>query len=388
MPVAPGAFRLAEKRAMSPFKLAFWRNWRRPPAPRFDTETGPLEGPRAALVCTRDSKTSGELCAILGKRGYATEVHRNPWAARYSARRNLPDLAVIDWHLGDISAAKLTSTLCSANGGRTCSILALVPANKSSSLVTILELGAHDFVMTPVDPALLATRLSLIEARYRELEQMRARQEGLNQEYQRLLIATGGLGDGLWDLDLSTETVHFSDRWKDMLGYAPDEIEDNLESWLNRVHAEDLTRLRAIIDASIAGEVSVIEQRYRMMTKGGDYRWMLTRGEVVKDADDRAIRVVGRQTDVHGEDESREAMRTSGLQDPLTRLPNRAVLMDRLRHAFARAERDAEQGFAVLFFDLDRFKNVNDSLGHLHGDQLLRAIAERVENACRPAATM
>jgi diguanylate cyclase (GGDEF)-like protein/PAS domain S-box-containing protein len=373
---------------MSPFNLAFWRMWRRAPAPRFVPDTGSVEGPREALICTRNSKISGDLCAILGERGYTTSVHRNPWAARYAARRNVPDLAVIDWQLGDISAAKLTSTLGTANGNRTCSILALVPANKSDSLVTILELGVHDFVMVPVDPALLATRLSLIEARFRELAQMRALQVGIKDEYQRFLIATGGLGDGVWDLDLATETVHLSNRWKEMLGFAPHEIEDSLESWLNRVHQEDLTRLRAIIDASIAGEVSVIEQRYRMMTKGGDYRWMLTRGEVVKDADGRAIRVVGRQTDVDGEDESREAVRTSGLQDPLTRLPNRTVLMDRLRHAFARAERDPEQGFAVLFFDLDRFKNVNDSLGHLHGDQLLRSIAERVENACRPGDTV
>jgi diguanylate cyclase (GGDEF)-like protein len=115
---------------------------------------------------------------------------------------------------------------------------------------------------------------------------------------------------------------------------------------------------------------------------------MLTRGEVVKDAESKATRVVGRQTDVDQEDETREAVRTSGLQDALTRLPNRAVLVDRLRHAFARAQRDPEQGFAVLFFDLDRFKNVNDSLGHLHGDQLLRKIAERVEKACRPGDTV
>jgi diguanylate cyclase (GGDEF)-like protein len=157
---------------------------------------------------------------------------------------------------------------------------------------------------------------------------------------------------------------------------------------LSRVHTEDLTRLRAIIDASIAGEVTVIEQRYRMLLKSGSYRWMLTRGEVVKDVEGKAIRVVGRQTDVDDDDEAREAARTSGLQDPLTRLPNRAVLMDRLRHAFARAHRDPEQGFALLFFDLDRFKNVNDSLGHLHGDQLLRDIAERVEHACRPGDTV
>jgi diguanylate cyclase (GGDEF)-like protein/PAS domain S-box-containing protein len=371
---------------MAPF-FDFWRKRKDPPK-----ADGPALGPsearqREVLVCTRDADLGTRVCDLLSRRGYNPSMHRNPWAARYAAKRHTPDLAIIDWHLGQQSAAKLASTLYSTNG-HGCSIVALVPQGQSESLVNILDIGVNDFVMLPFDPTLLATRLSLIETRLRELDEIRSLQDEIREEYQRFLIATGGLGDGIWDLDLSTESVHFSRRWKEMLGYGPDEIEDSLESWLSRVHPEDLTRLRAIIDASIAGEVTVIEQRYRIRDKNGNYRWMLTRGEVVKNGAGKAIRVVGRQTDVDEDDESQEAARTSGLQDPLTRLPNRAVLVDRLRHAFARAQRDPEQGFAVLFFDLDRFKNVNDSLGHLHGDQLLRAIAERVERACRPGDTV
>jgi diguanylate cyclase (GGDEF)-like protein/PAS domain S-box-containing protein len=373
---------------MAPFRFDFWRKRSDSPPPEGIVTSSPGGGRREVLVCTRDDDLGNDLHDLLSERGYTPSVHRNAWAARYAARRDVPDLAIIDWNLGQQTAAKLVSTLYSSNGTQLCSILALVPLGQPDTLVKILELGVNDFLMLPLDTTLLASRLSLIETRLRELDEMRALQDEIRQEYQRFLIATGGIGDGVWDLDLLTETVHFSDRWKEMLGYSPDEIEDELESWLSRVHPEDLTRLRAIIDASIEGEVTVIEQRYRMQVKSGEYRWMLTRGEVVKDAESKAIRVVGRQTDVDQEDESREAVRTSGLQDALTRLPNRAVLVDRLRHAFARAQRDPEQSFAVLFFDLDRFKNVNDSLGHLHGDQLLRRIAERVEKACRPGDTV
>jgi len=373
---------------MAPFRFDFWRKQSDPPTPEGQGASSTNGEGREALVCTRDAELGNDLCDLLSERGYSPSVHRNPWAARYATRRNVPDLAIIDWHIGQQSAAKLVSTLYSPSGSQPCSILGLVTQGQPDTLVKILELGVNDFVMLPLDRTLLATRLSLIETRLRELDEMRSLQDEIRQEYQRFLIATGGIGDGVWDLNLLTETVHFSDRWKEMLGYGPDEIEDDIESWLSRVHPEDLTRLRAIIDASIAGEVTVIEQRYRIQLKSGEYHWMLTRGEVVKDEESKAIRVVGRQTDVDQEDESREAVRTSGLQDALTRLPNRAVFVDRLRHAFARAQRDPEQGFAVLFFDLDRFKNVNDSLGHLHGDQLLRRIAERVEKACRPGDTV
>ena len=300
---------------MAPFNFGFWRKRQDSSLPAGRATPSPDGRGREVLVCTRDTNLGSELSSLLSERGYSPSVHRNPWAARYSARRNGPDLAIIDWHLGQQSAAKLSSTLFTSNGTRSCSILALVPQGQPDMLVKILELGVNDFVMLPLDRTLLASRLSLIETRLRELDEIRSLQHKIKQEYQRFLIATGGLGDGVWDLDLATETVHFSDRWKEMLGYTSDEIEENLESWLSRVHPEDLTRLRAIIDASIAGEVTVIEQRYRIQVKNGEYRWMLTRGEVVKDADGKAIRVVGRQTDVDQEDESKEAVRSSGLQD-------------------------------------------------------------------------
>ncbi len=343
---------------------------------------------REAMICTRDHAIGKELSELLAERGYDCSSHRNPLAVRFAANRTPPDVVVIDWRIGESNAIKLASTLNSSPDSHVTSILALVPSAESDALGKILELGFNDFVMLPLDRAVLAARLSMIESRMREVNQMQALQKDIRQDYQRFLIASGGIGDGIWDLDLATETVHLSDRWKEMLGYRSDEIEDTLEGWLSRVHPEDLTRLRVIIDASIAGEVSVIEQRYRMQVKSGDYRWMLTRGEVVKNEDGKAVRIVGRQTDVDEEDESREAVRTSGLQDSLTRLPNRTVLVDRMHHAFARAQRDPEQGFAVLFFDLDRFKNVNDSLGHIIGDKLLRAIAKRVEKACRPGDTV
>jgi diguanylate cyclase (GGDEF)-like protein/PAS domain S-box-containing protein len=373
---------------MTPFNIDFWRRQHDHSVPEGHSDASRVADGREVLVCTRDADLGDELSSLLTERGYSPTVHGNPWTARYSARRHTFDLAIIDWHLGEQNAARLTSTLYAADGARSCSILALVPQGSPDTLVKILELGVNDFLMLPLDRPLLVTRLSLIESRLREIDEMRFLQDEIRKEYQRFLIATGGVGDGVWDLDLATETVHFSERWKEMLGYRPEEIEDSLENWLSRVHPEDLSRLRAVIDASIAGEVTVIEQKYRIQLKNGDYRWMLTRGEVVEDGAGNAVRVVGRQTDIDQEDESRDAVRTSGLQDPLTGLPNRTVLMDRLRHAFARAKRDPEQGFALLFFDLDRFKNVNDSLGHLHGDRLLQAIADRVERACRPGDTV
>jgi len=356
--------------------------------PQPGPEAAAEDGRREIFICSRDSELSDELMSLLADRGHHCTLHRNPWAARTAARRSLPDLVAIDWRLGEQAATKLASALIKTNEDHLCSILALVPADQPDHLRTILELGVSDFLTLPLDDNQLKTRLSLIETRLRELDQMRVLQEDLHRDYQRFLIAAGGLGDGVWDLDLATKTVHYSDRWKAMLGYRSEEIGDSLDEWFDRVHPEDLSHLRAVIDASMEGEINALDQRFRIHHQDGQYRWMLTRAEVVEDSGGTAIRIVGRQTDIDEQESAGNEMRSTGLQDPLTRLPNRTVLMDRLRHAFARARRDPEHSFAVLFFDLDRFKNVNDSLGHLTGDQLLRAIAERVEKACRPSDTV
>ncbi len=373
---------------MAIFDLASWLGRSRSPEPRKAPPGEQFELRREALICTGDSALSAELIEVLAERGYECTSHQNPSSARSAAQQSPPTLFMIDWRVGEHRAFKLASNLYENSNDHITSIIAIVPPEQPESLAEILEIGVCDFVLLPVDRSLLTTRIGLIEERLREINRLTFLQENVQREYQRFLIATGSIGDGLWDLDLETEDVHFSDRWIEMLGYETDEIQGTLEGWLSRVHPEDLTRLRAIIDASIAGDVSVIEQRYRILAKNGEYRWMLTRGETVKNRNGKAVRVVGRQTAVDEDDESRAAMRSSGLQDPLTRLPNRTVLVDRLSHAFSRAQRDPEQSFAVLFFDLDRFKNVNDSLGHLIGDQLLRSIAQRVEKACRPGDTV
>ena len=94
---------------MAPFSFGFWRKRRDPPSPEGRSLPSQGEGTRDVLVCTRNVDLGNELCNLLGERGYSPSIHRNPWAARYSARRDVPDLAIIDWHLGQQSAAKLAN---------------------------------------------------------------------------------------------------------------------------------------------------------------------------------------------------------------------------------------------------------------------------------------
>src|SRR6201999_2062086 len=115
----------------------------------------------------------------------------------------------------------------------------------------------------------------------------------------------------------------------------------------------------------------------------------LARGIAVRDAVGRATRVVGSQTDVTDRKTAEQRLKHDALHDALTGLPNRVLFTDRLDQAIRRGQRSEEEACAaVLFLDLDRFKLVNDSLGHHVGDELLKAVSQRLQSTLRPNDTV
>jgi diguanylate cyclase (GGDEF)-like protein/PAS domain S-box-containing protein len=211
---------------------------------------------------------------------------------------------------------------------------------------------------------------SNLEARVAE------RTEALRESEERYALAAKGSKDGLWDWNLVSGTIYFSQRWKNMLGYGEEEISDSPEEWFKRMHPDERGRVREQIKSYCAGETAHFQSEHRMLHKDGSYRWMLSRGVAVRDDRDRTTRIAGSQTDVT-EDK---------VADPLTGLPNRLFLAEKLQQAIQRARDSRSHLFAILFLDLDRFKIVNDSLGHKSGDLLLCAIAARLRSCCGPSS--
>jgi diguanylate cyclase (GGDEF)-like protein/PAS domain S-box-containing protein len=174
-----------------------------------------------------------------------------------------------------------------------------------------------------------------------------------------------------------------------MLGYAEPELGDAPGEWLGRVHQDDRAALTQALDAHLTGASHHFEHEHRIQHRDGSYRWMLARGMAVRDAHGHALRVVGSQTDVTDRKQAEQRLQHDAMHDALTGLPNRVLFLDRLDQAIRRAQRaEPAAAAAVLFLDLDRFKLVNDSLGHQVGDRLLIAVARRLESAVRPPDTV
>ena len=152
---------------------------------------------------------------------------------------------------------------------------------------------------------------------------------------------------------------------------------------------DDRAALTQALEGHLNGATQHFESEHRIQHRDGSYRWMLARGTAVRDHTGRATRVVGSQTDVTDRRQAEQRLQHDALHDALTGLPNRVLFLDRLAQAILRAQRSQPTSCAaVLFLDLDRFKLVNDSLGHHVGDRLLIAVARRLESALRPGDTV
>jgi diguanylate cyclase (GGDEF)-like protein/PAS domain S-box-containing protein len=222
----------------------------------------------------------------------------------------------------------------------------------------------------------------------RDMTERKKAEDALRESEERYALAAVGANDGLWDWDLRNSNVYFSYRWKTMLGYGEKEITDQPEEWFSRVHPDDRVELESRIAAHVNGRNPHFEGEYRILHKDGAYRWVLCRGIAVRKLDGQAYRMAGSQTDITLRKKAEEQLIFDAFHDALTGLPNRALFMDRLQHVITTSLRRADFLYAVLFLDMDRFKIINDSLGHVVGDQILAAVGRMLSDCLRPGDTV
>jgi diguanylate cyclase (GGDEF)-like protein/PAS domain S-box-containing protein len=234
---------------------------------------------------------------------------------------------------------------------------------------------------------IVGLNFDLTELRQAE-ETQRAHEAALRASEERLALAMDAASDGLWDLNVQTGEAWFSERWFTMLGYRPNEYQGRFETWELLVNPDDRDRASAKLAEHLEGRSATYECEVRMRRKNGSWCWILTRGKVVsRDEAGKPIRIVGTHIDIDARKAAEAQVAYMAGHDTLTDLPNRRLFRERLDHVLAEVCRHGKP-CAVLCLDLDRFKAVNDRLGHLAGDTLLSTVASRLKSLVRADDTL
>ncbi len=245
-----------------------------------------------------------------------------------------------------------------------------------------LDRGAHDFL----EKERLTADLLVRALRYARSQS--AALVELAETRERYDLAMRGANDGIWDWDLERGRINFSPRWKAILGHSEEEISDNPEEWFGRIHPEHLDAVLEAIRAHHRQATPFFESEHLLRHRDGSYRWVLCRGTSIRDKMGDACRMAGSITDVTRRKSTEVQLHHESLHDRLTDLPNRTLFLNQLMLSIAQGKRLRKYSFAVLLLDIDRFKVVNDNLGHGNGDQLLVGVARRIESVLRHSDTL
>jgi len=202
----------------------------------------------------------------------------------------------------------------------------------------------------------------------------------------RFTLAVSGTNDGIWDWDLLKKNLFLASRTRDLLGITR-QFDDLCELLETVILPSDYAAFQSAFAAFREdGSQNYLDTEFRVWTPAGE-RWMRLRGKALREPNGGMIRMAGSVTDSTDIHQQQEAIRYQALHDPLTDLPNRALLFDRLNQTIIQCQRNKDS-FALLMIDLDRFKQINDTLGHSTGDKLIQLVAKRLVAVLRDSDTV
>ncbi|WP_105439126.1 EAL domain-containing protein [Neorhizobium sp. T25_13] len=215
-----------------------------------------------------------------------------------------------------------------------------------------------------------------------------AYQQGLFSDLERQSLALTGSGDTVWDWDVARDRVVTTPDISTRLGLDVGAMHGPVRNWVPRLHPDDRDRFRATLDVLLEHRRGRLNHEFRIRAEDGHFHWLQIRARPVLGSNGEIIRCVGTIIDVTEQKNSVERLLQDALHDNLTGLPNRQVFLDRLQSVLTLAPAGDTVRPTVMAIDIDRYKQVNDSLGIAAGDNILIALTRRLRRLLKPQDTL
>ncbi|HEV3141126.1 MAG TPA: EAL domain-containing protein [Vicinamibacterales bacterium] len=323
---------------------------------------------RPLLLVVDDNEMNRDaLSRRLEMKGYGVAVAAGGDEALSRVATEPFDLLLLDVEMPGIGGLDVLTRIRERYSPTEMPVIMVTARTDGADVVEAFRLGANDYVTKPIDFPIALARIGTHLAHKRALED-------LHESEQRYALAMQGANDGLWDWNLATNDVHWSERWKAMLGCEDAPVSASPDEWFSRVHRDDVGRVRKELEAHLTCGEGNWESEHRILHRNGTFRWVLCRAAAIRNSEGTATRLAGSLTDITD----------AKVSDALTGLPNRLLFVDLIDRAIKRTERRKNYTFALLALSLDRFRIVGDSLGPLTADRFLVAVAQRLQASLRP----
>lgn len=332
--------------------------------------------------------------ALLFDKSYNLNYASNGAEAIQSLELIQPDVILLDVMMPGINGIELCRQIKAIEKWRMVPIIIVTALNRKEDLAQCFEAGADDFISKPINKIELRARVNSmlrIKQHYDLLQSSLERQAALEKEKveaslkeseNRYASLASVVPVGIFRLDLDGHCLYVNDHWSYITGMSADESEGL--GWLNAIHPEDrLTVARQWYDATKIGTV-LLSLECRFLGSKDNTIWVIGQSVLERNEHGQMTGFVGTITDITERKEAQKNLLYNSLHDPLTSLANRTLLIKTLEVAIAKASVSESYQYAVLFLDLDRFKVINDSLGHLFGDQLLQNVAQKLQSHLKP----
>lgn len=314
------------------------------------------------------------------------------------------DVIFLDHELGDGTAFDVLNNI-----PKTIPFVVITGTDDVEIAVYAMKSGASDFLSK--DPAgnylslipLMITSALNTKAIQNELDEHKNKLESLISErteelkievterklaQERWNFALEGAQTGVWDWDIGTSQCFFSDRWKEIFGYHVDDACSHIDEFSGRIHADNEKKAMHDLNEHLEGKTPFYKNERKVKCKDGSYKWVQVRGKVMQfDDNNLPLRMIGTCEDISHKKETEAFIWKQANYDPLTNLPNRRMFYSKLEHELKKVAREHYE-VGLLTLDLDKFKDINDTLGHDYGDLLLKEVAKRLTRCVRNSDTV